>query len=433
MLARTLPSLAHALGAASNLDDAFVRLTEAMALSDRDVSLALLRVDSRAGLFRERLAVVDGRIVRVSLETSVEQLPPLVLRGVQEGGECVEVAEEQGAYARLLKLETPEPGGALLLRGIRADRQLVAVVAAIEPKRVFGTRVTERLAPLVALFELATAKFIEREARAEAVATLEAVTQRVHGDYQVRLGELQQQLAAQTGEMEAQGAAAEVARERDDARRAEEIRRTTRRLVAVEEQLTASIGQLEQAHIELYRRSEALRQRTRTLYLLDRVLTLAAGSSDPRELVDGLLTLLGDDMQAFRCSIFLRTPEEGALFLAASRGLAPFVQLGRVIRLGEGIAGQVAARREPILVVDIEEASGEMLLKDEYFTSGSFISFPLVLGAELVGVVNLTNRAQRGLFVEDDVERVRLLGLVIALVASQAGLPERLWRSIRDQ
>ncbi len=121
------------------------------------------------------------------------------------------------------------------------------------------------------------------------------------------------------------------------------------------------------------------------------------------------------------------------LFLAASRGLAPFIQIGKVIRLGEGIAGRVAERREPYLVIDVEEASAELLLKDEYFTSGSFISFPLVLGDELIGVVNLTNRAQRGLFVEDDVERVRLLSLVVALVASQAQLPERLWRSIRDE
>jgi putative methionine-R-sulfoxide reductase with GAF domain len=433
MLARSLPSLAHALGAASDLDDAFVRLTEALAQSDRDVTLALLRVDPRAGLFRERLRAVDGRIERSALETSVEQLPVAVLRGVQEGGTFVEVPEEQGAYARLLRLEEPEPGGALLLRGIRADRQLVAVIAAIEPKRVFGTKVTERLGPLVALFELASARFIEREARREAVSTLEAVTQRVHGDYQLRLAELQQQLAEHTGELEAQGAAADVARERDEARRAEEIRRTARRLVAVEEQLTASIGQLEAAHIELHRRSEALRQRTRTLYLLDRVLTLATGSRHPRALVDGLLSLLGDDMQAFRCSIFLRAPEEGTLFLAASRGLAPHIELGRVIRVGEGISGRVAARREPVLVIDVDAESAESLLRDEYFTSGSFISFPLILHDAVIGVVNLTNRAQRGLFVEDDVERVRLLGLVIALITSQAQLPERLWRSIRGE
>jgi hypothetical protein len=44
--------------------------------------------------------------------------------------------------------------------------------------------------------------------------------------------------------------------------------------------------------------------------------------------------------------------------------------------------------------------------------------------------VNLTNRVQRGVFVEDDVERVRVLALIIALVASNARLPERLIEAI---
>jgi hypothetical protein len=43
-----------------------------------------------------------------------------------------------------------------------------------------------------------------------------------------------------------------------------------------------------------------------------------------------------------------------------------------------------------------------------------------------VGVVNLTNRAALGRYDESDIERVRLLGMVIALVATHARLPERL-------
>ncbi|HRQ79056.1 MAG TPA: GAF domain-containing protein, partial [Gemmatimonadaceae bacterium] len=217
-----------------------------------------------------------------------------------------------------------------------------------------------------------------------------------------------------------------LAREREEAKRAEETRRHARQLTVLEQQLTASIGQLEQAHVELHRRSEALRQRTRTLYLLDRVLSLSASTAAPRPLVDGLLTLLGDDMQALRCSIFLREPDADALYLAAARGLAPHVKLGHRVAVGQGIVGRVAASREPMLVVDVQEAASHPLLKDEYLTTGSFISFPLVRHDALIGVVNLTNRAQRGLFVEEDVERVRLLGLVISLVAIEARLPERL-------
>lgn len=426
MLARTLPALAHALGAAANADDALVRLTEALAESDRETTLAVLSVEARTGLIRARLRAVDGRIERVPMETNVEQLPASVLRLVQEGGSFAEISEDEAAYARLLKLPEPETGGSLLLRGVRHERQLIGILAVVEPKRVFGTKVTERLGPLAALYDLAVSRFAEHDARAEAVRTLEAVTQRVHQDYMQRLGELEERLERQTSEFEAESASGRLAREREEAKRAEEIRRAARQLTVLEQQLTASIGQLEQAHVELHRRSEALRQRTRTLYLLDKVLSLASATAAPRPLVDGLLTLLGDDMQALRCSIFLRVPGAETLYLAAARGLAPHVRIGHTIKVGEGIAGRVAQSREPMLVVDVQEAAGHPLLKDEYLTTGSFISFPLVRHDELIGVVNLTNRAQRGLFVEEDVERVRLLGLVISLVATEAQLSHRL-------
>jgi signal transduction protein with GAF and PtsI domain len=214
--------------------------------------------------------------------------------------------------------------------------------------------------------------------------------------------------------------------ERELASAVEDARRVQRKLDAVEATVGSAVEQLEKAHVELHRRQEQLRQRTRTLYLIDRVLTLDSTTDDPRQLVDGLLALVGDDMHAQRCSLLLRAPEEGHLYIAAAKGVAPNVHEGVRIKVGHGVSGKVAATREPIIVQDVAEAKDHPLLKDEYFTSGSFISFPLVYHDELVGVVNLTNRTMQGVFVDEDVERVRLLSLVIALVASQARLPERL-------
>jgi putative methionine-R-sulfoxide reductase with GAF domain len=297
-----------------------------------------------------------------------------------------------------------------------------------ETRKIFGTRTSDRFAPSVALFELAYLRFLEHEARGEAVRTLEDVTQRVHGEYERKLAALEQKLLRASGEMAAvpveRGRV--VAVERELAQATEEARRARSRADAVEATVTAAVEQLEKAHIELHRRNEALRQKTRTLYLIDRVLTLDSSTDEPRQLVDGLLSLVGDDMHAQRCSLMLRAPDGNSLYLAAARGLAPNVPEGYRVAIGEGVAGRVAQAREPLLVRDVSEARTHPLLRDQYFTTGSFISFPLVYHDELVGVLNLTNRALHGVYVDEDVERVRLLGLVIALIASQARLPERL-------
>ena len=146
--------------------------------------------------------------------------------------------------------------------------------------------------------------------------------------------------------------------------------------------------------------------------------------------MDGLLALVGDDMQAQRCSLMLVAPEPGYIFLAASRGLAPFIAEGSRIRIGQGVAGRVAQAREPLLVQDVRHATSHPLLLDQHFTTGSFISFPLVYQGDLVGVVNLTNRAQYGVFVDEDSSVCSLLALVIALVATNARLATRLVESI---
>lgn len=434
MTPRSLDSLAHALSAATTLDAALVALGEWVTDVDRGAAVAYLRVEPKSGLIVERHEPVPGgTAVTARLELAVEQFPRQVVAALSAGGAFAEVGDESPTFARMLGLSIEAPGGRLSVRGVRVDGELIGIVALREPSRVFGVSVAERVGPLAALFDLAVQRFVERDARNEANRAVEDISQRLHAEYLARLTALEDQLreirAATPAHPGGGGDAVEA--ERQAAKAAEEQRRSARRLAALEHQLTASIGQLEQAHVELHRRSESLRQRTRTLYLLDRLLTLATQTSDPRLLSEGLLALLGDDMQALRCSLFLAVPgERESLYLAAFRGLAPHVTRGSRIKLGQGVAGRVAAAREPLLVVDAGDAAAAPLLGDEYLTTGSFISFPLVVHDELIGVVNLTNRAQRGLFVEEDVERVRMLALVIALVAHQASLSERLIETI---
>jgi hypothetical protein len=428
---RTLASLAHALAAASDLDVALVALGEALAEVDRSARIALISFDARRQMLAERRSPNGSRVERVRVDTTFDHLPVRLRVPVSAGGQFVDVGDDSDDFARLFGIASSlNEEGLLAVRGIPTDGHLSAVISLLEPRRFFGTRVMERFAPYVALFELAYARFSEREAREEAVHTLEDVTQRVHGEYVKRLADLERQLAVARNTPSSVATALSperlVALETDAANAREEARRATRRADAVEGQVTAAVGQLEQAHVELHRRSEMLRQKTRTLYLIERVLSLDAATADPRQLADGLLALVGDDMQAQRCSLILRIPGSDEMYIAASKGLAPDIGEGQRLRIGVGVAGKVAASREPLLVTDVAQARGHPLLGDEYFTTGSFISFPLAYHDELVGVLNLTNRAKRGVYVDDDVERVRLLALVISLVTVHAALPERL-------
>ena len=419
---------------APDLEGALVALGESLADTDRSAVLALIRYDARKSILRERLSPTADRIHRANVDTTFDHLPPNVRTLVSGGGQFVDLGDKSAEYARLLGLSPFSDGGILALRGLLTDGALTSVLALYEQRKMFGTRTSERFAPDAALFELAFNRFSDRDARGEAVRTLEDVTQRVHDDYLKKLAELEAELTRARTAV-SQSGVQETARllqlEHSQAAAAEDARRAQHKAQSLEHQLTAAIVQLEHAHIELHRRHEALRQKTRTLYLIERALSIDNTTQDPGPLVDGILALVGDDMQAQRCSLMLRAPEPDTLFLAAARGLLPHVRLGQRTIFGKGVAGIVAATREPLLVQDVADGTTHPLLRDEFLTTGSFISFPLIYHGELLGVVNLTNRAKRGVFVEEDVERVRLLALVIALIASRARLTERLLDAIR--
>ncbi|MES2177763.1 MAG: GAF domain-containing protein [Gemmatimonadota bacterium] len=427
---RTLASLAHALCVAPDLDASLLALADAVAEADRFAQVALVCYDARRGMLGDRLFPRGDVVTRQLLETTFDHLPTKERIAVAAGGGFIDFGDHSDEFAPLFALDKLPDVGWLSLRGIRFEGQLSAILVLYETRKFFGTRSSERIAPSVALFDLAYARFAEREAREEAVRTLEEVTQHVHAEYARKLALLEEKLFQAADQQAVAEPERLVALERELAGALEDARRTARRADAVEAQVSAAVEQLEKAHIELHRQGEDLRQRSRTIYLIDRVLTLDALTDDPREMVNGLLTLVGDDMAAQRCSLLLHIPDEHALYVAAARGITPAIPTGHRVQFGEGVAGKVAATREPLLVQDVAEAYNHPLIRDEFFTTGSFISFPLVYHGALVGVVNLANRAMHGIFVEEDIERVRLLGLVISLVATQARLSDRMLETL---
>jgi hypothetical protein len=254
-MSRALPSLAHALSVAPDLNASLIAMGEALMDGDRSAVLALLRYDGRKEMLRERLTPSGGQVESATVDTTFDHLPPNVRVLIAGGGQFVDLGERSVEYARLFGLTPFADGGLLSLRGLTTDGQLAAVLALYEQRKMFGTRTSERFASSAALFDLAYARFADREARDEAVNTLEAVTQKVHGDYLTQLGELQTELT-RTQEMATSGdhVATDRVQLEQELRTAEEnARRANHRANATEQQLMAAVGQLEQAHVELHR------------------------------------------------------------------------------------------------------------------------------------------------------------------------------------
>ena len=72
MSTRALPSLAHALGVAPDLDATLVALGEALLDGDRSALLALFRFDGRKQLLKDRLTPIGDKVsARLSIRPSI--------------------------------------------------------------------------------------------------------------------------------------------------------------------------------------------------------------------------------------------------------------------------------------------------------------------------------------------------------------------------
>src|SRR4051794_8492206 len=193
---RTLASLAHALTVSASTDAALSALGEALAEVDRFAQLALVRFDERHGMLRDRILVSGARVEQKSLETTFDHIPTRERLAIDAGGQFVDFGDNSDEFARLFQLPAIGEQGWLSVRGLRFDGQLSGLLVLYEGRKLFGARTAERFLPAIALFELAWLRFLDRAARQEAVQTLEEVTERVHGEYEKRLADLEERLMA---------------------------------------------------------------------------------------------------------------------------------------------------------------------------------------------------------------------------------------------
>ncbi len=142
----------------------------------------------------------------------------------------------------------------------------------------------------------------------------------------------------------------------------------------------------------------------------DRIVT---GLNRSVQLADILSSSLGELARATRSKagcVYLKVAGRDELLLAESYGLPRGAQTPDVLHLGEGLVGEVARRREPLLVGDVPRGALKIVSGTIDADVGSVLLVPVIYKDELMGVLELASLSPYDLdtqhFVQDAVFQI---------------------------
>ncbi|HXY79601.1 MAG TPA: GAF domain-containing protein, partial [Candidatus Bathyarchaeia archaeon] len=167
--------------------------------------------------------------------------------------------------------------------------------------------------------------------------------------------------------------------------------------------------------IEAERHSNfATLERLTSLYDLGRVFT---STLELGELVPIVAEKIRDMLGAGACNLWLTDPGASELRLAEQDGEDPTVEKGARVSSSEGLLAEVAQQANPKLV---DEPASEAGLEERQKAGGEFemscwMAAPLRKGDEVLGVIELVNKADGSAFDEDDL-------FLLASVCEQAAV-----------
>jgi putative methionine-R-sulfoxide reductase with GAF domain len=142
--------------------------------------------------------------------------------------------------------------------------------------------------------------------------------------------------------------------------------------------------------------------------------------------VDALLKRIGQSAeQMFLCeasAIMLLEDDQQNLFFKVATGEKGGMVTKFRIKLGEGIAGTVAAKRESLLINDVSQDPRFTGQHDQAsgFKTKSALCVPMVAGGELIGVIEVLNKKVSNGFSEADQSLLESLSSLAALAIANA-------------
>jgi signal transduction histidine kinase len=169
--------------------------------------------------------------------------------------------------------------------------------------------------------------------------------------------------------------------------------------------LLSKLEDLEQRARRLDYLESRLRDLTHEVQLLNRLGEASRGihaATDARGLLDAALEHSLELLRADNGSILLHGPEAGELVVAKACGAPPVPAVGTRVSVGQGVAGYVALRGEPLHVADIAKDGRFPIRGSRRYATGSFVCVPIQNNGTLEGVLSVADRRDRSAFSADD-------------------------------
>ena len=148
-------------------------------------------------------------------------------------------------------------------------------------------------------------------------------------------------------------------------------------------------------------------------------------ATDPQKTYAAVLKNSKELLLAERASLFVYDEAANELIVKGAVGLPVNTADIAHIRVGEGIAGQVMESGEPLVVADIENSGFRAAEPERRYRTGSFISYPLVIGGRKIGVLNVADKIGANPYDEVDLTLIDIIGPQIAASLERAGWQER--------
>lgn len=144
--------------------------------------------------------------------------------------------------------------------------------------------------------------------------------------------------------------------------------------------------------------------------------------SNPGQMTEEVLEHCLRELRAESASLLVRRHDNGDLLLVRALGSRENRHCGEIVPLGAGVSGRVAAQRKPLLVVDLSKES-DLVGRKEKYPVDTFMSCPVLGGASVLGVINVSGRKAGLPFSRRDLRKLQRISEKCTRVLSEAVPP----------